>query len=859
MSSLLYRLERHVLPFVQKPARYIGSEIGIERKPLSPEDLRLALIYPDLYEVGMSNLGLKVLHAVASRLGGVTVERSFVPWPDAESLLREHRIPLYSLESFTPLREFDLLGLTLQSELTYTNVLTVLDLAGIPLRSADRGESDPLVCAGGPCTVNPEPLAPFFDFFVLGDGETALCRITGTLIELRKSKASRKQRLEALGRIEGVFVPGEQPPWPGGAQVIVQRVAGLERQPAPDGLPLPLLELAQHHFSVEIMRGCTCGCRFCQAGMYYRPVRVRSVAAIVETVRNGIRRGGWDAVTLLSLSSADYPAVEELVEILQPELESNGVRLSFPSLRVDRSTLRLLGRLDGGNRSGLTFAVEAGSPRLRGVIGKKVEEENLLELAGEAFRAGWTMVKLYFMLGLPSETEEDIDQIARLVDRVARLGREIPGKHNVNVTLSPFVPKPGTPFQWEPQTGLQQLQAGMSRVRQLVRSRNVTLKMHDPRLAIIEGVLARGDRRVAGLVQAAWERGARLDGWRECFDFALWEQAFETAGLEAEAYLRGREESEPLPWHYVRLPVTEAFLSSQKLQAALGENVADCAEGPCLNCGAEKPAVCRELRLPESLEGEIPSAALPLTRTALTAGPESPVMRLWRVRYAKRGFLRYLGHLDLVRAIEFMLRRSGQAVRYTEGFNPRMKLHFSPPLPLAVESEAEYFDFECTATDQTALRETLERTFRDFTGFQIMALKALPPESRLPQLAADISCCLYRISLDREVLPGERSWLDYIGGCCAERLAQGALFIRLDKKGRRKEVSLRPALEGLEIDDKEPAISVILDVQGENAVRADSFLEWLLDLDRGRSSLCRIEKKESFVRRGELRATPLEF
>ena len=858
MSSLLQELERNILPFVNKPVRYIGSEFGLKRKPSGSVRLKVALVYPDLYEVGMSNIGLKALYCVAAGFEEVAVERAFAPWPDAEKLLRGHRIPLYSLETYTPLSEFDLVGITLQSELTYTNVLTVLDLAGIPLRANDRREGDPLICGGGPCAVNPEVMAPFFDFFVLGDGETALGEIISRLLSLSKEGCSRARLLDSLKTIEGVYVPGPEPPELG-EKVTVLRVADFNNQVAPAGLPVPLTELAQHHFAVEIMRGCTCGCRFCQAGMYYRPVRVREVGKIVEVVLKGVLEGGWDSVTLLSLSSADYPAIEELVEHLLPELESRGVRLSFPSLRVDSSTLRLLERVEGAKKSGLTFAVEAGSDRLRAVIGKKVEEEDLIRLATEAFKAGWTLLKLYFMLGLPTETGEDVDQIARLIQRVADVGRTVPGRHNVNVSLSPFVPKPGTPFQWEAQEGPELIREKISRIRRQVRARSVVVKAHDPEASALEGVLARGDRRLAAVVQSAWEFGARFDGWTECLSPHLWKKAFNMQNLEPESFLAARQQNSPLPWHFVRTPVEESFLKSQSAGALKGENVVDCKDGPCSECGAERPQVCRKLRSVAQPGASSKPAQERLSRPGLPLVTQVTDRRLWRVRYAKQGILRFCGHLDMIRNIEFGLRRAGAPVIYSGGYSPRMRLHFSPPLPLGLESRAEYFDFESLPVSEHQLRQALDKAFQGFEGFAILDLQALA-HGVLPQLANDIVCCRWSAEVPFGLVPEGEEWSDFLNRCRERRLGEGALLTRTDKKGRERKISLARALESVTVENfAQAALSFVLDLQGENAVRADFFIQYLLDFDNSGLSPCRIEKNEAYVRRGSRLGTPLDY
>jgi len=858
MSSLLKDMERKVLPFVQRPVRYIGSEIGIRRKDPGSVRLRMALVYPDVYEVGMSNLGLKVLYQVADSFAEVAVERAFTPWPDAEKLMREHGIPLYGLESYTPLREFDLIGITLQSELTYTNVLTVLDLAGIPLLAAERHEGDPLVSGGGPCAVNPEVMAPFFDFFVLGDGEDALGEITARLLEDFDAGFTREACLESLRNIDGVYIPGPgNQAEPTGVKVLWTR--DLNSRPAPDGLPVPLTQLAQHHHAVEIMRGCTCGCRFCQAGMHYRPVRVRTVEKVIQAVRKGVDSGGWDTVTLLSLSSADYPAVEELVELLLPELGSRGVVLSFPSLRVDSSTLRLVERIERAGKSGLTFAVEAGTDRLRRVIGKKVEEEELISLAGQAFRAGWPLIKIYFMVGLPTETVEDVDEIARLVRRVADLGRRIPGRHNINVAVSPFVPKPGTPFQWEAQATPQEIREKVARLRRQVQERSVSLKVHDPEASAIEGILARGDRSLSAVLKDAWEHGARFDGWSECFDPELWREAFARKKLDPESFLAQRSKDSPLPWHFVHTPVSEHFLKDQAEKALRAENAEDCKDGACLNCGAEKQDVCKKLRaahLPGKKERKSIAAAkispLPLV-TQVTD------RRLWRVRYARRDLLRFCGHLDMIRSIEFSLRRGAVPVIYSGGFTTRMRLHFSPPLPLGLESSAEYFDLETLPCSDQELKRGLEEAFRGFPYFTVLALKALP-QGLFPQLAGDIVACLYQAELSTEAAQSLGNWGEFLNKRREIILREGAVLNYTDKKGRERKVSLARALESVKEEiDFPSALTFVLDLQGNDALRPDIFLGYLLGLEKKELALCRIEKKEAFVCRGDRLVSPLDF
>jgi radical SAM family uncharacterized protein/radical SAM-linked protein len=792
----------------------------------------------------MSNLGLKTLHAVASRIDGVAVDRAFAPWPDAESRMRDKGIPLYGLSSRRPLAEFDLLGITLQSELTTTNVLTVLDLAGLPLRAADRDSGHPLVIAGGPNAVNPAVLAAFFDLFVLGDGEDALAEILATVRDLKPQGVPRAERLRELAKISGVYVPSLHD----GERIAVRRLDSLAVYPEPDGLPVSLIELTQDQHSVEIMRGCTCGCRFCQAGMYYRPVRNRAVEQIARAARRGVRNGGWDTVTLLSLSSADYPAIEALVDTLLPEFESAGVSLSFPSLRVDKRTLRLLGRMGGGRRSGLTFAVEAGSQRLRDVAGKKVDEAGLLEMVETAFRAGWTMVKLYFMVGLPTETDEDLDAAARLIDAVADIGRRIGGRRNVNVTLSPFVPKPGTPFQWEAQAPPAELERRIWRIRDGVRNKRVAVKYHDPLTSTLEGILARGGPEMAAVVETAWRSGARFEGWTELFDWSLWQKALDEHGLTLEAQLAARDEAAPLPWRFVELPVSGRFLASQLERARDGKNVSDCSGGACLGCGVDEPENCRLTRALPELAGAAREATPgdePLATGPLPTVENTPETDLWRMRYARRGLLRFIGHLDNARCLEFMLRRSRLPVVHSAGFNSRMRLHFSPALPLGVESEAEYLDFELVTLPESEVREALASASSGMAGFEILELEKLPPETNRRGLVSTIAACAWRAAVPLELagsvaaVDKRRRELSESGGCLERR----------DKQDKTKQVDLSRTLAEMSVTAGRD--NVVLEfglmLQGPHSERPDRFTAWLLELDGEALARCRFIKTEAVL------------
>ncbi|MBN2290241.1 MAG: DUF2344 domain-containing protein, partial [Candidatus Glassbacteria bacterium] len=498
--------------------------------------------------------------------------------------------------------------------------------------------------------------------------------------------------------------------------------------------------------------------------------------------------------------------------------------------------------------------------RLRKVIGKKVDEGELISLVEKAFRSGWTLIKLYFMVGLPTETDEDVDEIARVISRVASVGRSVPGRHNVNVTLSPFVPKPGTPFQWEAQEPPETVAGKLSRIRGKVRARSVKLKVHDPWASLVEGLLARGDCAMAGVLETAWRLGARLDGWGERFDFSLWEKAFETHRLDWRSLLEKRAEDRQLPWHFVGTPVSEPFLAGQRDLAREGLVMPDCKDGSCLDCGAEKAPVCRKLRTPSDRAPEIEAG--PLSTGTLPVATQELDRKLWRLQYARHGLLRFYGHLDMVRNIEFLLRRSGVPVCYSAGYSPRMRLHFSAPLPLGLESRAEYFEVE-TLPDisEPELRQALEQASSGLEGFAFLAVRPVPI-GLLPPLAQDLCLCSYSALVE---LPGPAAGADpaeYLGQCRQRRLEEDATVAWTDPRGRSRTAEVGEALGSVAAG--EPAgdrvsLTFELALQGPGACRPDRFLSWLLELENGKVASARIEKVRAYVRRGDFLKDPMEF
>jgi len=595
-------LFEELLDKVEKPGRYTGKEYNEIIKREKKSTIKVALAFPDLYEIGMSYLGFKILYEIINKRDDALAERIFSPAVDMENLLRERQIPVFSLETYRALNSFDLVGFTIQHELCFSNILNLLDLGGIPLRSTARKEEDPLIIAGGPGAFNPEPLSCFIDLFVIGEGEEIIGEIIEVYKRWKEKKQSRSKLLEKLGHLEGVYIPSHYkvdyledgkvksitPKKEAYRSVIKKRIISNFDQVFYPLYPIvPNIDVVHDRITLEIFRGCSRGCRFCQAGIIYRPVREKSVGTLVKLAEEILAHTGYEEISLSSLSSSDYSEIERLITQLVDRFKEKGVGVSLPSLRIDTFSVALAQQVQRVRKTGLTFAPEVGTQRLRDVINKNVQEEDLYSSIRAAFQAGWRKIKLYFMIGLPTETDEDVEEIVKLVNQVDRMGREIMGrKININISVSAFVPKSHTPFQWEAQEARESLSKKIGYLKDRLDWRNISFSYPDINHSYLEAVFARGDRRLGEVLERAHYLGCKFDAWSEQFKFEAWQQAFVDSGLSMEFYVnRVREDDEILPWEHISCGVKKEYLLQEKEKALKGETTPDCRFDSCTSCG----------------------------------------------------------------------------------------------------------------------------------------------------------------------------------------------------------------------------------------------------------------------------------
>ncbi len=734
-------LDQHWFSDIIRPSRYLGHEFNSVRKDPSHTEVSIALAFPDVYEIGMSHLGLKILYNILNSHDWLAAERIFSPWVDLEKELRGRNIQLTTLESDRPLSSFDIIGFSLQYELSYTNVLNMLDLSGIPFLASDREENDSLIIAGGPVCFNPEPIADFFDVIVVGDGESAAVEICRKVREKNRGEIDDKEGLIAqLRRIKGVYIPsdfnihyysngsieGIEPLVHDHPNIEKAILPNIDESLFPTKQVIPFTELIHDRLSIEISRGCTRGCRFCQAGMIYRPVRERNPLSIMEKAETSLQQNGYEDLSLLSLSSGDYCCIEPLLKALMDRFSSNKVAISLPSLRIDSLSPLMIEEIKRVRKTGFTLAVEAGSERLRQFINKGLTQQDILDMARTVYEAGWNLIKLYFMVGLPSEEDQDLQDIIQLSRQVAKLAGKRGKKPKLNVSISTFVPKSHTPFMWSPQISLEESRRRIQFIRDGLKGNRIRVKWNQPELSWLEGVFSRGDRRLSKVIIEAWKQGARYDAWGEHFRLELWEKAFSLSELDPQFYLHHkRPQDEVLPWGHIKSGVTKTFFKNEWERAQTQALTPDCRE-KCLECGVCDHKIVDPILFRES-DFISKEKGTPL-RTAITPSPKK-----YRLTFTKLKHSRFISHLELSRTFIRAFRRAGLDLVYSRGFHPMPRVSFICALPVGTESLAETLDIQLAeSVDTSHLKEIINKQLPE--GIEVISVEGIVPGKKKEKL-----------------------------------------------------------------------------------------------------------------------------
>ena len=831
-----------ILPWVEQPSRYLGSEINCIQKDPRSVKLKFLLAFPDLYEIGTSHFGIQILYHLINRDPDILAERVFAPATDLEARMREHGIPLSSLESGIPLKGFDIIGFSLLYEMNYTNVLGMLSLGGIPFLASQRREKDPLIIAGGPCTSNPEPVADFFDAMVIGDGEAVVAQLTRAWIQWKERGGAPKDALlEQWAHIEGVYVPGYYEPVydSTGFQTLkrtpsakhfapetIRRaiIPELSMDDFPDKPIVPFGKPIHDRLRLEVARGCSRGCRFCQAGMIYRPVRERSVAQLLELTEKSLAATGYEDLSLLSLSTGDYGCILPLMQALMARCEAARIAVSFPSLRAGTLSQELMTLVKKVRKTGFTMAVEAGSQRLRNAINKNIRREDIFSMVENAFGLGWQVIKLYFMIGLPGETRQDLNEMVDLVKEIHKIKGPKGRKGKINISVNTFIPKSHTPFQWAGQISLEESNEKIEWLKNALRLPRVQFKWQKPENSFLEGLWARGDRRLSRLLLNAYEKGCRFDGWSDHFQYEKWMDAIRETETDPDFFVtRTRNTEEALPWDHIDCRVTKTFLKNEWLLAEEGKITTDCRTGSCTLCGAcDHKTIQPRFAEKGNIETPPPEAHLDSAHE---------FYKTVSVSYSKIGPARYFGHLEMVNIVLRAIRRADVPVAYSQGFHPLPKISFDDPLPLGYESREEFFRLRIPANFRP--EDLLRRLNAELPeGLRLLdcRIETARPKGRTQRRET------FEVTLSDETFDE--------GRMVRFQTESEVMICRRTHKGKVSEIDLKKAVLKMALVTPE-TIKIVLSINSGMTVRPRMVVAEVFDLPEDTIRAARIIKTET--------------